>query len=646
MANGKIGFVVADDSPAIKRCVITTDVKYTTDYAGNVVDAFDATGIALCDIDNCGGKLASRSLDMYTGILKTQLNYSSGEDLFSVTTETFAVRHLPFACMHIITVEAIQDTTFLDVYHTITSKTNMQDIDYYNNTVDTDACRSNEGVRLLFGRGKVANHEIACVSSFHVSTTEAMCTPCYSYMGFNRVDRSDCVFGYERMRLHGMTPGKKYTILFLSTQMTDCDAAGDLMGTITKLQMRTLRDIVRVRTSHVNAWMKMWKHNVTIEPKPNVSIHDKISYQTVVRGLRRCLYNVWSLVKSDAPEGDSSPIMDIHGTMMYGGDDSVIALLTLFRMDSAKGMLDKRFDMLRDASRSASSVGLSGSMYPTCGWFTDNLGDNVRQTSMVSLAVWNFYRVTRDVHWMQSCGYTILKNNANFLLSWWVHHCSDGRDERDELEGTGDKDAVAWSTKYVAGMALLFATEASYELRTLPNENWIACFHELNELRTTNLPTEDAIVATPLLAEVMLKQNPTLDPKLLARNTLTSIEASPVDTPYSSIIKAWLIGALYNKENTAKFVDAVKNALQQLHKGTNEPCLSAMFVMMILTTVGTLRYTGNVTDTRFYTERMGFKTVPSCNMPAAWKSVKMTGVGLTKATHIVGNDNVVNIVTR
>jgi hypothetical protein len=638
IGNGKIGYVVDNNRPFRMRSIVTVDFAYSPSYKGNVVDGFDSTDVVFFDAPSTSASandvaineaVYSRSLDMYTGIIKTCSQIERGGDMFVVTTETFAVRHMPFSTMHTITVEAMQSTAHLNLYHIVKCGNNIRGVEYVH--IDLGAVVT----RVVTGKGKLMCHrggeavlgDVCIACSFDATTFDGDCrgSNAHTLMGFKRCGTIDAPSCYEHIRLNDLVPGKKHVVRILTTQMTSSDSEEPERET-NKLHLLLCRDMDRIRKGHVAAWMNVWKHNVTIEPRAESSILERSVLQRVMKGVRRCLYNVWSSVRCEVADTGSCQLIDLDGSAMFNADEFLVPLLTAFRPEVAKSIIDQRHDMLSAAKRLAACRGWNGSMFPSKAvhgdWVDaserDELVADMNRTAIVSLSVWNQFRATRDKSWMIASGYPLLKSNADFFVACLA----------DEV-----CDPFPDSTGYFASLALLIATEASYDLQILPVDEWITCFHDINNPSgCADLP----LALLPLMSEVMQKQNPTLDHKRLIRTCLSSLSDKD-ETPGGAVMKAWLVGACYEKDACGEFVDAVLRATSLL-ESTTDPCSCAMFAMMVVTTIGTVRFTGNVTETRFYTERMGLKTSPSCIMPTAWRSVKITGMGSKPS--VINNDNI------
>jgi hypothetical protein len=159
----------------------------------------------------------------------------------------------------------------------------------------------------------------------------------------------------------------------------------------------------------------------------------------------------------------------------------------------------------------------------------------------------------------------------------------------------------------------------------------------------------------PLYSEVLFKTHRELDMAKMIADNIRGI-AVPVNGKgcfMNSMIAAWLQGQLYTASLPANatsgkpaFEGSLESVLESAYappwgmfekNGTCDVSLCAMFVLMLITTMGTVRIAGNVTETRFYTEKMGLQVSHASRMPSTWKSIKMTGVGQSRGAFMVFN---------
>lgn len=458
----------------------------------------------------------------------------------------------------------------------------------------------------------------------------------------------------------------------------------------------------RIRAAHVKAWMQAWRSNVSIEPKMSATQTQQDRVMRLNRVLRHSLYTIWSAVREgtqielwrSGASGDDTANDDVEDLFM-------LPLLALFRPNVARGVLSTRHAMLETASALAASYGYQGSQFPRgaermayVGGDGDHYWDPSRpmhifQTALVAIGVWNYYRVSLDKSFLVSKGYAILKGVADYFVSratsLFDADAGEGDEAPDEIHDTttpllfpasiGIKNVMTMNgahssdhalTLYLAKFALLCAIEASYEIQAVVQEDWLAVFHNLNmrvrasdqkilgmgcrdddAFRAPHQILDELIPLTPIYAELLQRQNPALDMSKMIASNVPSMSPTTTDLLFNDILLSWLAMARGARDEA----DTRLAALLETHASARGSLwdeladgdlgIAAMFVLMVATGAGTLRFGGSVTETRFYTERMGIKassTSSSAAMPASWKSVKMTGVGTKQNAFNILND--------
>ncbi|HYK52550.1 MAG TPA: hypothetical protein VEV38_03385, partial [Candidatus Eremiobacteraceae bacterium] len=149
----------------------------------------------------------------------------------------------------------------------------------------------------------------------------------------------------------------------------------------------------------------------------------------------------------------------------------------------ARSMLQYRFDRLSGAERNAAAHGYRGAMFP---WESGASGEEDTPvwaltgpfeqhiTADVGIAAWNYYCVTHDKYWLQSEGYPLLKETADFWTSR-VTRNGPGRYDivnvvaADEFAQNVDDNAF---TNAAAREDLEDASAAARVLGTAPDPDW------------------------------------------------------------------------------------------------------------------------------------------------------------------------------
>lgn len=694
IGNGKVGFITAFDKIGVQRSIIGTTFDFNEEglYTNNVSDGFDFTNIKLFD-HNAGpetvssAEFVSQSLNMFTGIATTNLQFTntSNMDVVDVSYDLYPVRHLPYCTVQTLSFTPQQNMPVLEIFHQITCCQNVLVHDYNNNTIFNEMVNPNAGIYMLTGKGKFRDTDkVIAVASCYVAEGSN-----FNVVGFNRYasDRSTC---YQKLILTDLTADTPYVVNILSTQMTGYDfrLPAEEVKRITvnvanvaqtSMQMSTLRQ------NHVNAWYNMWKSNITIEPKIGINEQETTDFNNVKRLLRYSMYSIWSSVR-EGIRTEVNPsnlvVLDSFGTLFWDGDLWFLPLLTLFRPDIAKSVLESRHRIIDRAIELAAGMGYSGAKMPythdstayiNAPYWDLNGPMHIFNSATVCVAIWNFYRITLDKSWLLEKGFKMMKSITDFFVS------------RVEIDDDGSyhfRNVISFDNKavddntltnYLIKTAVKYAVQACWELNIVAPDTWSQVYYNIDLHTYGNDPygivMADAAASSgdsykfldmmiPLVnyySETYYATNPTRDEEDIGSNLTyysSRINSQYANNPLNNMILAWLNGSLINSDasSPASFNTAVLKVINENVQGLwgvlnmdnsdtqfQDISLGAMFALMLLTTVGTVRMTGVVTETKFYTSAMGFFVDNTSSMPSTWKNMKLTGLGLNGTTYNVLN---------
>lgn len=253
----------------------------------------------------------------------------------------------------------------------------------------------------------------------------------------------------------------------------DADVAADFAAA-SKLQAVSVTLKAGTQTplqkEHIAAWDKLWSSGIEVEGgRPDAAI-----------AVNASLYAILSSVRDDweyglAPGGLTNYY---SGHSFWDTETWMYPALLLLRPSTAKSLVAYRFNRLDGAYSKAKTYNppYDGAMFPwesaftgveTCPLFADTGLREQHISGDISLAVWQYWSVTKDVEWLRTVGYPILKGVADFYVSRVsVETASDGTKiahindviPPDEYVDHGN-DSVY--TNYGAASALRFAVSAA-----------------------------------------------------------------------------------------------------------------------------------------------------------------------------------------
>ncbi|HVX50227.1 MAG TPA: hypothetical protein VHB48_08710, partial [Chitinophagaceae bacterium] len=227
---------------------------------------------------------------------------------------------------------------------------------------------------------------------------------------------------------------------------------------------------------HNNAWDSLWKSDIVIDG-------DNESQREV----RSMLYHLYSFVRTGtayslSPMGLSG--LGYNGHTFWDAELWMYPSLLLLHPEIAKSMLEYRYQRLEAARHNAFSHGYKGAMFP---WESAASGNEETPvwalsgpfehhiTADIAIATWNYYCVTQDKSWLREKGWPLLKETADFWAS------------RVERNGPGHYDiknvvaADEWAenidnnafTNAAAKANLQYATKAAAILGITPDADWM-----------------------------------------------------------------------------------------------------------------------------------------------------------------------------
>jgi trehalose/maltose hydrolase-like predicted phosphorylase len=395
---------------------------------------------------------------------------------------------------------------------------------------------------------------------------------------------------------------------------------------------------------HNKAWDELWKSDIQIEGDAQAQ-----------QDIHSMLYHLYSFSRagtalSPSPMGLSG--LGYNGHVFWDTDIWMFPAMLVLHPEIAKSMVEYRFERLENARKNAFSHGYKGAMYP---WESADTG--VEETPVwalsgpfehhisadVALAAWSYYCVTQDKQWLRDKGWPILSATADFWAS------------RVERNGPGHYDiknvvaADEWAenidnnafTNAAAQANLMNATAAAKILGMQADSDWVNVANNIPILKMANGVTQEHAQYKGegiKQADVNLLAYPLktiTDPAQIKKDleyyeTRVPNEGTPAMT---QAVFALLYARLGNGDKAYHFF-----------KDGYEPNLNPPFRVIAETKGGTNPYFATGAGGIVQSLLMGFGGLDitptgivqlKSKLPSNWKSLKITGVGVTKATYTV-----------
>jgi hypothetical protein len=715
LGNGKIALITSPSYNNMARSIITTSFDFNSfgRYINNVIDTFKYTKFHVDSRDNKGRDIIQK-LNMQSGIFNTTYDViTSNNSVINVSHDVAPLRQYPYCTMQTITLSALSPES-LDIYHDLEMPDTLIDPVFNTDLITTIKSIADVSARrrvyMFSGTAAIkegaGNKTMSCVSSYIFADNAA-----YEHLGYNMMRTNpNNAYNKYNVTLARDDVNVLYTFRFsiITCTMSSYDFAAPDVEARRILVNVTSKSATMLRDEHVAAWLKMWSSNIVVTPKAGVLSSDPTAaaeIEKVNKFIKLSLFNIYGAIRDDI-NVEINPLnlsnIDFTGHIFFSADLWLLPVLIMLKPRAARTLLDYRYTQLDKARKLAAAHGYAGVRF---AYENDNVGYNdvywdtvsplyVFNTGLVSVSAWSYYRVTRDLSWLQRKGFEILKGGADFFVSLLEYSdplASPPGDGKYHTRGVMSMNNVAADdnalTNYLAYEAIQFAIEAAYELNYIVPIIWTTVANAISlpigsntvsdNISHTIIETDAAYGQTlphpklKLLEPLIMLSsyysrdffgfNANYNLQTIKDNLVyygSNIDPSTENNATNQLLFAGLSGAIAQKELTyldrVAAVNKVQSALANVHNNAvlqpwstftnslhpqafNDISVSSMYVFSLLTGLGGLRVAGGVTDARFYYEEMGIVANNANVLPSTWDKMTITGVGNTQATVTITN---------
>jgi trehalose/maltose hydrolase-like predicted phosphorylase len=635
VANGMIGIVSSPDPFKVKDVVLAGAYdQYGRGRVSNFLRSFNLLNVNL-DIDNVrldGKNVAGmkQELDMKTAGFTTSFNFG---DKASVEYTYYSLRHLPFTVLMDITITAKKDIT-IGSASVMEAPDALRDVQNYYNEID----RPHVVISLLTSSARSPTGKLLmCASNTFIFGEQHGSEPRVIHEMW---DNNMHLMKFSRK----IKAGETYRFSIAGSSITSAHHDDPLneaerLTIIAKLEGRD-----RLMNFHKKAWADLWKSDIVIDG-------DAQTQQDV----HSMLYHLYSFVRegtalSPSPMGLSG--LGYNGHVFWDTDLWMFPAILVLQPEMAKSLVEYRFQRLAAARRNAFNHGYKGAMFP---WESADSGVEETPvwalsgpfehhiTACVGLAAWNYYCVTQDKDWLREKGWPLIKETADFWASR-VERNGPGKFEiknvvaADEWAENVDNNAF---TNAAAKANLHHATEVAKILGLTADPDWSNVAANIPILKMPDGVTREHATykgegikqADVNLLSYPLKE--VTDPALIKKDlqyyeTRVPNEGTPAMT---QAIFSLLYARLGDGEKALHFF-----------KDGYLPNLNPPFRVIAETKGGTNPYFATGAGGLLQAVLMGFGgleitskgiTQVKSKLPATWKSITITGVGMEKKTFVV-----------
>jgi trehalose/maltose hydrolase-like predicted phosphorylase len=635
VANGMIGIVSSPEPFKVKNVVLAGAYDlYGRGRVSNFLNSFNLLNMYLeVDGKRIDAKMVSnfkQQLDMQHAAFTTTFDYG---DKASIKYTYYSLRQLPYTVLMDVAVTA-KKAVNITAASVMEAPDALKEVQNYYNEID----RPHVTISLLTSTAKSPTGKLQlCASTSFLFNEEHGKEPRVIHEMW---DNNMHLMKFSRT----LTAGQTYKYGVTGSSITSAHHADPLNEAERLTIFAKLEGRDRLVQFHNQAWDELWKSDIQIEG-------DAQAQQDV----HSMLYHLYSFSRagtalSPSPMGLSG--LGYNGHVFWDTDVWMYPAMLVLHPEIARSMVEYRFERLESARKNAFSHGYKGAMFP---WESADSG--VEETPVWALsgpfehhitadvgnAAWNYYCVTQDKEWLRDKGWPILSATADFWASRVERNGAGHFDIKnvvaaDEWAENIDNNAF---TNAAAKANLMNATAAAALLGLKADTDWVNVANNIPILKMANGVTQEHAQYKGegiKQADVNLLAYPLktiTDPAQIKKDleyyeTRVPNEGTPAMTQG---VFALLYARLGNGEKAYHWF-----------KDAYEPNLNPPFRVIAETKGGTNPYFATGAGGILQAMLMGFGglditptgiTQLKSKLPPNWKSLKITGVGVNKATYTV-----------
>lgn len=634
VANGMIGLVSSPEPFRAKDVVLNGAFDlYGRGRVSNILKTFNFVNMYL-DID--GQRIESfrqvsnyrQTLDMKHACLTTRFDY---KDKATVTYTWYSLRQLPYTALVDVTLTAKKDIEITPA-SVMEAPDMLKDVENYYNEIDRPHVR----ISLLTSTAKSPTGKLlmAASNSFLFDEPHGSEPSVIHEMWDNNMHLAK----FKKK----LSAGTTYHFAVVGSAITSAHNDDPLNEAERLTIFATLEGTQRLKMFHNQAWEDLWKSDIIIEGD-----------DAMQRDIRLMLYHLYSFARegtaySLSPMGLSG--LGYNGHTFWDTEIWMYPALLLLQPKIAASLMEYRYERLPAARRNAASHGYKGAMFP---WESAASGNEETPvwalsgpfehhiTADVGIAAWNYYCVTQDKEWLRQKGYPILQATADFWASRVERNGPGHFDIKnvvaaDEWAENVDNNAF---TNAAARANLQYATDAARILGLAPDPDWMIVRNNIPILRFEDGTTREHATYNG----EKIKQ---ADVNLLAYplKEITTPAAIRKDLAYyeprigeGPAMTHAIFSILYER------LGEPQTAYRVLKEGYT-PNLRPPFGVIAETATGNNPYFATGAGGVLQAMLNGFGgleitpggiTQLKTNLPAAWRSLQLTGIGSGRITYRV-----------
>ena len=633
VANGMVGIVSSPEPFKVKDVVLAGAYDlYGRGRVSNFLKSFNLLNMRL-DID--GSSISSgnvtnmkQQLDMRHAAFTTSFD---NEDKASVSYTYYSLRQLPYTVLMDVSITAKKDITITGA-SVMEAPDALKEVQNYYNEID----RPHVVISLLTSTAKSPTGKLTmCASNtFLFSEAHGQEPRVIHEMWDNNMH----LIKFSRT----IKAGETYRFSIAGSSITSAHHNDPLNEAERLTLFAKLEGRERLLQFHLKAWEELWKSDIVIDGDPQAQ-----------QDVHSMLYHLYSFTRegsatSPSPMGLSG--LGYNGHVFWDTELWMYPAILQLHPELAKSMVEYRFQRLEAARRNAFGKGYKGAMFP---WESAETGVEETPvwalsgpfehhiTACVAIAAWNYYQVTQDKDWLREKGWPILSATADFWASR-VERNGPGKYDinnvvaADEWAENVDNNAF---TNAAAKANLSYATMAAKVLGVSANPDWMNVANNIPILKFEDGVTKEHRTYNGekiKQADVNLLSYP-LHEIANAADIKKDLEYYEPRVGEGPAMTHAIFSILYSRLGTSE------KALEAFNNGYKKNKLPP-FGVLAETAGGTNPYFATGAGGLLQAMLNGFGGLDitpkgivqvKTKLPAAWKSLKITGVGINKSTYTI-----------
>ncbi len=465
LANGMVGMVSSPDPLKVEEVILNGVYDYyQRGRVSNILKSFSHMNMHLevdkRRIDRRSINNYAQTLDMKSAKLITTFDVGSK---VTVRHELMSLRNLPYTAMSIIEITARQNVEVVPINY-IQTPNHLSDVRNLYSEIDRPHVLIPLMSSVAFSPGK---KKLAASTSFIFPE---------KHNEEPDIIHEDWDYNMHLMKFRkNLKAGETYRFALVGSTISTVHNA-DPHNEAERLTIYAkLEGIERLESAHIRAWDELWESDIIIE--------GDLESQ---RAVRSAVYHLYSFARkgtaySLSPMGLSG--LGYNGHVFWDTELWMYPPLLVLQPEIAKSLLEYRFERLDAARENAFAHGYDGAMFPwesaedgsedTPVWaLTGPFQQHISAT--VGWAFWKYFEVTDDLDWLESRGYPLLKEVADFWSSR-VERKGEGQFEINNVIGANEWEENIDNNAFTNGMVktvLEYASKAAEKLDKTPDPDW------------------------------------------------------------------------------------------------------------------------------------------------------------------------------